>query len=107
MRTLLATLLFTLTTACAIDTQAPSEPTPLATDNDQPASPAHCRAACRVSLGLCGDEDRQLLAECTADCPFTASEATCLAALSCGDDVAGCDQPVVGWHARNGSSGGD
>jgi len=88
MRYIIATLI-TLATACATEADtADIAITHQVRGAEQ--DPAACRAACRVSLGLCEiatAEDRELLADCTADCPFTADELRCFATATCGDDT--------------------
>ena len=87
MKTLIAALLFSLA-ACATD----NTPSTISRDPHAEPPPASCTQACRVALDACGStaDDRELVANCATPCSFSAEEARCLAALSCGDDTSTC-----------------
>jgi hypothetical protein len=98
---LLSCLSFTLVACTTIEdpsgptTRGPQdEQAPISTTSDDPpGSATSCVQACRVAFEACGStpEDRDLVRDCAASCPFTASEAACLSRLECGDDVSACD----------------
>ena len=88
MKKLIAALLVTLA-AC---TTTPTTDTTVSRDPVPASPPASCAQACRVALEVCGTaaDDRDLIESCATPCSFSAAEASCLAALSCGDDTSVC-----------------